>query len=190
MRKCSEGFELLEGEEPPFHDKLVSILKHTVTFPCMRASWFLSAVNAFVESNCTNSLFVSECMHGALDISELRNILENSTSDFVILPVILSSYLCHMTVVIIDKTRQRIVYFDPYGTSPLYEIRTVSNIQPSATGILHLLCSIALWTGFQVLYSPTKEQSILHPFQCGAFSKAFIERAILFPNCISVLPLS
>lgn len=185
----NESFEMVECGEVPIRDKCVDFLKNAMTFQCMRASWFTTAVNSFVESNCNDSCFLCQCMYGVVTLDDLENLVTENKTDFVIIPMILSSFLCHMTVVIIDRPRKRIVYFDPYGTSPLHEVRTVMNIKPGTTGVLHVLCSIAMWVGFRVSYSPQKEQTILHPFQCGAFSKAFIERAILFPKQIVVMPL-
>ena len=184
-----ENFELIENEEIPFHDKCMCILKNSITLPCMKASWFVTAVNAFVHSKCRKCIFMEQCMYGAVELCDIEKSIIEDQSDFVIIPIILQSYLCHMTVIIVDRPRKRIVYYDPYGTSPIGEIRVISNVVPKSMGVLHMLCTIANLTQFSVTYSARHDQSMLYPFQCGAFSKAFIERAILFPNQIAVLPL-
>jgi len=94
-----------------------------------------------------------------------------------------------MVLVIVDKTRSRVVYYDPHGSSPLHEIRLISNLVSDA-GVLQLLNTLADAGEHRlsILYSPLREQGML--MTCGAHCKQFLERLLLFPDIVTLLPLT
>ena len=188
--KEHENYELIENESVPWYSQALSFLNEMSSLNCMRSSWFTTAVNVFVNSACADEVvFVDQCMHGPVELSDLSKIVQTEFQ-MIVIPIILTSMMHHMTAILVDKIRKRIIFYNAHGSSPLCEIRPILNIKPGSLGVVHVLSMFSKWTGFEVMYSPLKEQSICSPFQCGAFTKAFIERAILFPNLLNVLPIS
>lgn len=157
-------------------------------FVYMRASWFLTSTRQLIESLPKPQPFLIEtALTGRVS---MYDIVEGVKSNNVtIVPLILSHIVPHMVLIVIDKTRSRVVYYDPHGSSPLHEIRLISNLVSDA-GVLHLLNTIADADEHRlsIFYSPLKEQGML--MTCGAHCKQFLERVLLFPDIVTLLPLS
>ena len=180
-------FELIDIPSIPLKTRCINYMQSFV-FVYMRASWFLTSTRQLIESLPKPQPFLIEtALTGRVS---MYDIVEGVKSNNVtIVPLILSHIVPHMVLIVIDKTKSRVVYYDPHGSSPLHEIRLISNLVSDA-GVLHLLNTIADADEHRlsIFYSPLKEQGML--MTCGAHCKQFLERVLLFPDIVTLLPLS
>ena len=158
----------------------------------MRASLFISSVHEFIECTRQNVSFLDFVLHGQTEVNEIVNFFSSCTSEFIIIPTVLKPMsrvsIGHMTLIIVDKINQRIVYYNSTGSSPLHESRPIKNIGTDI-GVLTLLCRLQSLLSFEILYSPRQDQAFYSIFTCGRFSKQFIERYVLFPHLSLLVPI-
>ena len=180
-------FEIVEAPSIPLKTRCISYMQGCV-FVYMRASWFLTSTRQLIETLAKpQPLLIETALTGRVSIHDISEAVHSN--DVTIVPLILSHIVPHMVLVIVDKTRSRVVYYDPHGSSPLHEIRLISNLVSDA-GVLQLLNTLADAGEHRlsILYSPLKEQGML--MTCGAHCKQFLERLLLFPDIVTLLPLS
>ena len=180
-------FEMVETPSIPLKTRCISYMQSFV-FVYMRASWFLTSTRQLIETLTKPQPFLIEtALTGRLSIHDIVEAVK--CNDITIVPLILSHIVPHMVLLVADKTRHRVVYYDPHGSSPLNEIRLVSNLVSDA-GVLQLLNTIADAGEHRlsIFYSPLREQGML--MTCGAHCKQVLERVLLFPEIVTLLPLS
>ena len=178
-------FELVDCPQASYYSQMMECM-HSCTPAYMRASWLQDAIQQFIATaQDPKPALVPGSLTGHASMSDVKRLLRSHT--VVVFPVVLSGLIPHMTVVIADKARKRILYYNPTGTTPLHEARPIKNVK-SKMGILQLLHAMSLLSGCEVLYSPLREQK--WALACGAYCMYFIERAVLYPDLLTLLPLS
>ena len=181
-------YELVRKIDPTWVDAIYLTMEEYIS-PCMRASHFIAAVNSFISISNIDVYFMNSILNGKCSVAEICQQIYDSKNDYIILPSILNSKICHMTLIIIDNIKKKIVYYNPTGESPLHEARNIFNIGTS-TGILALLCCIkSKLDMYTILYSARKDQLFYEIFTCGFYAKQFIERYVLFPELVPLVPI-
>ena len=177
-------FEVIEEVDIPYYTQCTEYVR---SFVCvyMRASWFRASVHELLSRLPKVDAYLVESLSGRVSPEEILHAVREN--DIAIVPLILSSFIPHMVLIISDRVRNRLIFYNPTGSSPLSEHRTISNIT-STIGILQLLNMMADVSSTSILYSPMREQGWL--LSCGAHCRAFIERALVFPGLLTLLPLS
>jgi hypothetical protein len=179
-------FEVVDIEAIPYHSQCAEYVRSLVCI-YMRASWFRSAIHELITKLPHADAQLVDSLVGRVSPGEMvRTAREHNIAIF---PLILSSFVPHMVLIISDRVRKRVIYYNPTGCSPLNEYRRITNIT-STVGVLQLLnmVSHATDTHDPILYSPMMEQGWF--LSCGAHCRAFIERALVFPDLLTLLPLS
>jgi hypothetical protein len=178
-------FEHVDDTGVSYCSQLMDLL-HSCVLSHMRASWlYISIRQLIAELPQPQPLLIEQGLTGLMDITDI--LCDIRSHKLVILPVILQGAIPHMTVVIVDTVQRRIVYYNPSGLTPLHETRPIYNASRHI-GVLQLLFLIAKQTQCEILYSPLREQR--WGLSCGSYCLAFIERAVMFPELLTLLPLS
>ena len=181
-------YELVSVPEPSATYRVLDFA-HSCVWNSMKGSWLLTAIEQFIAENSLSAKLVDAALHGSIGRTDCR-ILSRNTASVVVLPIILQGcFLHHMCCMIIDKGRRRVIYYDPRGNSPINECRIAGNVTPPNSGVLHLLHALACEQDLDIFYSPACEQRWYDFFSCGLHTKAFIERALLFPDSIHLIAI-
>ena len=133
------------------------------------------------------SVFVPS-LYANTPMSMLSEFVSSSECKYVAVPVILTStYINHMIMILVDKKRKRIVYYDPQAKDPLVEFRKAEYfwIEPGVQCSTPVICRVLQdCTMCDLFYSKEADQTWCSPMSCGLYCVRFLENYILFRETI------
>ena len=154
----------------------------------IRTSRLLSDLFA-IQTSCAGVRVFTASLIGTSYLKDIVSFVCDS-DQVVVIPLILESTpINHAVVILVDRSRNHVVYYDPKGANPMYEFRKPHRVmvQDGTAFTLLVLCAgLQKATNSDVLYGDSRDQSYFHPLSCGLYCSKFIERYVLYRE--SVLP--
>lgn len=156
----------------------------------MKCSFFLKEMHS-LQGACASLAVFTQPLFGKTSTDSLCEFVKVHirTHRHIAVPVVLSSWINHIVILLVDAVEKKVVYYDPQGTSPFCEHRKADRLHvKNAQCSVVILCKALQSAGqcCQVLFSPVNDQTWRQPLSCGLMCIRFIEAYVMFPSTLTL----